>query len=127
MAWAHGPVDHWKQTVPISELTAAIQSVIMTSGPLVLVVDAMSVVTGIKKGPLAPHQTNKQLWARFWSVAAGRQIEVHKIKSHQTPEQASRLEWTPSIGWPTSMQMRTQKRGLGSRSSQHVTLQKCRE
>ncbi|CAK0887614.1 unnamed protein product, partial [Prorocentrum cordatum] len=49
VAWACGPVNHWKQTVPIAGLAAATDAVRMTEGPRVLAVDAQSVVSGISR------------------------------------------------------------------------------
>ena len=50
-ASGRGPLDYWKQTVPLAELAAAQALILCTEGYLTVVVDNASVVKGIQREP----------------------------------------------------------------------------
>ncbi len=77
-----GPLRWWKQTVPLAELSAAIEAVRCTTGDIELLVDNASVVKGINRGPVPKPGSNAFLWRAFWTAAGERQIRARKIKAH---------------------------------------------
>eukprot|EP00959_Pyramimonas_sp_CCMP1952_P043277 905682-Pyramimonas_sp.AAC.2 len=87
-----------RQSVPISELTVAIEAVKATEGVLSLVIDAQSVVDGIRAGPHGRHSANKLSWKLFWTGVGDRPIEAHAITSHLSAEEA-RANFVPPQHW----------------------------
>ncbi len=92
-----GPLDYWKQTVPLSELVAATAALLCTVGDVTLVIDNADVVAGIRAGPHHKHKTNVHAWRVFWRTAGDRRLTVHKVKSHLSEEAAAEAGVEPLL------------------------------
>ena len=76
MASGSGPLDYWKQLVPLAELAAATAVALCTVGDLTLVIDNASIVRGVRRGPHFKHPSNPQTWKVFWAAVGDRQVEA---------------------------------------------------
>ena len=94
----HGPLDYWRQTVPLAELAAATALALCTVGDLEVVIDNDSVVGGINAGPARKHETNTHAWRVFWSTVGDRQIRAVKVKSHLDAATAE-AAGVPELHW----------------------------
>ncbi len=78
----HGPLDYWRQTVPLAELAAVTALLLCTVGDITVVIDNDAVVRGIRAGPGRKHESNPHAWRVFWTVVGDRQVHAIKVKSH---------------------------------------------
>ncbi len=97
LAGGAGPLDYWKQTVPLSELVAATAALLCTVGDVEFVIDNADVVAGIRAGPYHKHKTNRHAWRVFWHTAGDRRLTAHKVKSHLTEEEATEAGVEPLL------------------------------
>jgi hypothetical protein len=82
LATGKGPLSYWRQTVPLAELEAVKVAVLSTTGDITVVLDNAVVVSGIRKGPSARHDSNAHSWKLFWECVGSRRVTAIKIKSH---------------------------------------------
>jgi hypothetical protein len=82
LAAASGPLDYWKQTVPLAELAAVTALLLCTVGDLTVVIDNAAVVKGIQAGPTHPRVSNRHAWKLLWAAVGDRRLEAIKVKSH---------------------------------------------
>ena len=71
VAQGWGPLEGWRQTVPLSELEAATQLAASIQGDLQLYVDASYLVRGVRRGPEYRHQYHAHQWRRFLDYSGG--------------------------------------------------------
>jgi hypothetical protein len=124
---ASGPLDYWKQTVPLAELAAVTAIVLCTVGDLTVVIDNQSIVQGVQAGPTRKHDTNCHAWRVFWALVGDRRVQAVEVKSLLTRRRRRRLGCLGSIGgeassptsWPSrppwrpSSRLRTWRRSAG--------------
>ena len=88
-ASGYGPLDYWKQTVPLAELAAVQALLLCTTGDLTVIIDNASVVKGINRGPHRKHRQNQHCWDVFWALVGTRRVTAVNVKSHPTEEEAT--------------------------------------
>ncbi len=98
VASAPGPLDYWKQTVPLAELAAVTALLLCTVGNVTVIIDNATVVEGIQKGPDHKHSTNKHAWKLLWATVGDRRLEAIKVKSH-LDEAAAAATGVPWLHW----------------------------
>ena len=83
------------QTSVRAEIRAAVEGLEVTSGPITIWTDCRAVLRGFHRLADSPAKRHHgDLWARAQKAAAGREIAVKWIKSHQTEREAAARGWT---------------------------------